>query len=70
LHPRPSVHVDAATASAVCLALGRRDEAIAWIEIGLREPGERKAAGMMRIDPRLTALRADQRFEALFARTV
>jgi DNA-binding winged helix-turn-helix (wHTH) protein/Tfp pilus assembly protein PilF len=68
LRPRRAAHIDATTASALCLALGRREDALAWLEIGLKEPSARKELGMIRIDPRLAGLRADQRFEAIVAR--
>jgi DNA-binding winged helix-turn-helix (wHTH) protein/Tfp pilus assembly protein PilF len=68
LRPRKVAHVDATTASALCLALGRRNDALAWLEIGMKDPSARKERGLIRIDPRLTALRADQRFEAIVAR--
>ena len=62
VHP---VHVDTATASALCLALGRRADALAWIEVGMRDKEARVMRGMLALDPRLTALRDDARFRAL-----
>jgi DNA-binding winged helix-turn-helix (wHTH) protein len=61
-HP---AHVDTATASALCLALGRRADALAWIELGMRDKSTRMTRRMFALDPRLFALRDDARFRAL-----
>ncbi|HEY0383328.1 MAG TPA: tetratricopeptide repeat protein [Candidatus Elarobacter sp.] len=61
-HP---AHVDTATASALCLALGRRDDALAWLELGMRDKSTRMTRRMLALDPRLAALRDDARFRAL-----
>ncbi|BDE05050.1 hypothetical protein WPS_03260 [Vulcanimicrobium alpinum] len=66
LRPRANAHVDTSTASALCLALGRRDAAIAWLEIGMRDRA-RSERGLIALDPRLASLRGDQRFKALVA---
>ena len=65
LRPRGDAHVDAVTASALCLLLGRREDALAWLELSNRDPGERFARKMLAIDPRLDALRDDARFRAV-----
>jgi DNA-binding winged helix-turn-helix (wHTH) protein/Flp pilus assembly protein TadD len=58
-------HFDTATASALCLALGRRDDALAWIELGMRDKSTRMTRRMFALDPRLAELRDDARFRAL-----
>jgi predicted Zn-dependent protease len=58
-------HVDPATAAALCLALGRRTDALAWIEFALRDKRERVTRGIFALDPRLAELRGDARFRAL-----
>ncbi|MDP9107091.1 MAG: hypothetical protein M3N49_14315, partial [Candidatus Eremiobacteraeota bacterium] len=58
-------HFDTATASALCLALGRRDDALAWIELGMRDKSTRMTRGMFALDPRLAELHGDARFRAL-----
>ena len=58
-------HFDTATASALCLALGRRDDALAWIELGMRDKSARMTRRMLALDPRLAELRDDARFRAL-----
>ena len=65
LRPNAHGHVDAATAAALCLALGRRDDALAWIELGVRDRKSRIERGMFALDPRLVELRGDSRFRAL-----
>jgi DNA-binding winged helix-turn-helix (wHTH) protein/tetratricopeptide (TPR) repeat protein len=60
-------HIDSATASALCLALGRRADALAWIELGLRGKKARTERGLYALDPRLSALRDDARFRALIS---
>ncbi|HTD33100.1 MAG TPA: tetratricopeptide repeat protein [Candidatus Elarobacter sp.] len=65
LRPRKGVHVDAATAAALCLALGRRDDALAWMKISLDDPHERISRKMNALDPRLAPLKDDPRFRAL-----
>ena len=60
-----AAHVDTATASALCLALGRREDALAWIELGMRDKEARVTRGMLALDPRLAELRGDARFRAL-----
>lgn len=67
LRPRDGEHIDAATASAVCLALGRRDDALAWLRLDLHDPRERVSRRMLSLDPRLAPLRDDPRFRALIA---
>jgi DNA-binding winged helix-turn-helix (wHTH) protein/Flp pilus assembly protein TadD len=69
LRPRAShnqdEHVDSATAAALCLALGRRADALAWIELALRDKRDRVTRGIFALDPRLAELRGDARFRAL-----
>jgi DNA-binding winged helix-turn-helix (wHTH) protein/tetratricopeptide (TPR) repeat protein len=65
LRPNGDGHVDSVTASALCLALGRRDDALAWLELNVRDPGERLARKMLALDPRLTGLHEDARFRAI-----
>jgi DNA-binding winged helix-turn-helix (wHTH) protein/Tfp pilus assembly protein PilF len=65
LRPNGDRHVDSVTASALCLALGRRDDALAWLELNVRDPGERLARKMLALDPRLTGLHDDARFRAI-----
>jgi DNA-binding winged helix-turn-helix (wHTH) protein/Flp pilus assembly protein TadD len=61
-------HIDAATASALCLALGRRADALAWVKLGLRDSKKaRTERGLFALDPRLTALHDDARFRALIS---
>jgi hypothetical protein len=67
LNPRDGDHVDTTTASALCLALGRRDDAIAWLKLNLRDPKERLGRRMLTLDPRLAPLRDDARFHALIS---
>lgn len=69
LRPRQTTRVDAATASAVCLALGRRDDALAWLAIDLHDKHGQRDRALIAIDPRLTALHGDKRFQALIARS-
>ena len=69
LRPRQTTRVDTATASAVCLALGRRDDALAWLAIGLRDKHGQRERALIAIDPRLVALHGDKRFQALIARS-
>lgn len=69
LRPRTTMDVDVATASAICLALGRREDALAWIAIGLHDKHGQRDRGMIAIDPRLTALHGDKRFQALIAQS-
>jgi len=59
-------HVDTATVSALCLALGRRDDALAWLALGMREKKARVERGLLVLDPRLAPLHDDARFRALF----
>jgi tetratricopeptide (TPR) repeat protein len=67
LHPDAAhpVHVDTATVTALCLALGRRDDALAWLELGMRDKDTRATRRLFALDPRLAALRGDARFRAL-----
>ena len=65
LRPSGDGHVDSTTASALCLALGRRTDALAWLELSVRDPGERLARRMLALDPRLSDLRDDARFRAI-----
>ncbi|HEY0394471.1 MAG TPA: winged helix-turn-helix domain-containing protein [Candidatus Elarobacter sp.] len=67
LRPRNDEHVDTATASALCLALGRRDEAMAWVKIGLKDAKTRGQRKLYALDPRLAPLRDDARFQALMS---
>ncbi len=67
LSPRDGDHVDTTTASALCFALGRRDDAIAWLKLSLRDPKERLSRKMLSLDPRLAAMRDDARFRALWS---
>jgi DNA-binding winged helix-turn-helix (wHTH) protein/Flp pilus assembly protein TadD len=67
LRPRDAAHVDTTTASALCMALGRRDDAIAWLKLELADPKERLARKMLSLDPRLTPMRDDARFRALWS---
>jgi DNA-binding winged helix-turn-helix (wHTH) protein/tetratricopeptide (TPR) repeat protein len=67
VRPREDDHIDTATASAICLALGRRDDAIAWVKLGLREPKARVERKLYALDPRLAGLREDERFRALMS---
>ena len=62
---KPGEHVDAVLASALCLTLGRRADALAWVELALRNKKERNERGLYALDPRLSALRDDARFRAL-----
>jgi DNA-binding winged helix-turn-helix (wHTH) protein/Flp pilus assembly protein TadD len=65
LRPRTDEHVDVATASALCLALGRRDDALAWLRLNLRDPHARFERQLFALDPRLAPLYDDARFRAL-----
>jgi DNA-binding winged helix-turn-helix (wHTH) protein/cytochrome c-type biogenesis protein CcmH/NrfG len=65
LRPGGDPHVDTVTASALCLGLGRRADALAWLELNVRNPGERLARKMLALDPRLTGLRDEARFRAI-----
>ena len=66
LRPRDAAHVDVATASAVCLALGRRSDALAWLKLGLlSDPEMQISRKLFALDPRLTALHADAQFRSL-----
>jgi DNA-binding winged helix-turn-helix (wHTH) protein/Flp pilus assembly protein TadD len=67
LDPSDSAHVDTTTASALCFALGRRDDAIAWLKLDLRDPKNRLGRRMLSLDPRLTPLHDDARFRALWS---
>jgi len=67
LRPRRGGHIDATTASALCLALGRRDEALAWLRLDLHDPQSRMSRRLLSLDPRLTPLRDDARFRALIS---
>jgi len=58
-------HMDTVLASALCLTLGRRADALAWVELGLRDKKSRNERGLYALDPRLSALRDDARFRAL-----
>jgi len=62
---KPGEHVDAVLASALCLTLGRRADALAWVELALRDKKSRNERGLYALDPRLSALRDDARFRAL-----
>jgi DNA-binding winged helix-turn-helix (wHTH) protein/Tfp pilus assembly protein PilF len=65
LRPRADKHVDVATASALCLALGRRDDALAWLQLNLRDSHARFERKLFALDPRLAPLKDDARFQAL-----
>ena len=67
LRPSDTGHIDTTTASALCVALGRRDDAIAWLKLNLRDPKERLGRRMLSLDPRLMPLRDDARFRALIS---
>lgn len=67
LNPRRSEHVDATVASALCIALGRRADALAWLQRDLRDPKNRLGRRMLSLDPRLAAVRDDARFRALWS---
>jgi TolB-like protein/Tfp pilus assembly protein PilF/tRNA A-37 threonylcarbamoyl transferase component Bud32 len=59
-------HVPAYEIARVHTALGRRDDALAWLE---RAYGERShAMAFLRVDPQLAALRDEPRFRELLAR--
>ena len=60
-------HVDSTLASALCLALGRRDDAIAWLKVGQKDPRARLSRGMLSVDPLLAPMRDDVRFRALWS---
>lgn len=65
LRPRKGVHIDAATAAALCLAFGRRDDALAWVKLSFEDPHERISRKMITLDPRLAPLKDDPRFRAI-----
>ncbi|HTD37128.1 MAG TPA: winged helix-turn-helix domain-containing protein [Candidatus Limnocylindrales bacterium] len=65
LRPRKGVHIDAATAAALCLAFGRRDDALAWVKLSFDDPHERISRKMITLDPRLAPLKDDPRFRAI-----
>jgi DNA-binding winged helix-turn-helix (wHTH) protein/tetratricopeptide (TPR) repeat protein len=67
LRPGGDPHVDTVTASALCLALGRRADALAWLELNVRDPGERAARKMLSLDPRLAGLHDEARFRAILS---
>jgi DNA-binding winged helix-turn-helix (wHTH) protein/cytochrome c-type biogenesis protein CcmH/NrfG len=67
LRPRDGGHVDTTTASALCMALGRRDDAIAWLKLNMRDPKERLSRKMLSLDPRLAPMRDDVRFRELIS---
>jgi DNA-binding winged helix-turn-helix (wHTH) protein/tetratricopeptide (TPR) repeat protein len=67
LRPRAG-HIDVITAAALCLALGRRDDALSWLAFGMRDRETRNARGLIQLDPRLASLRGDARFQALLDR--
>lgn len=68
LRPRRDEHVDDAGAAALCLALGRRDDAIAWLTLSIRhDPEAALSKKMLALDPRLDALHDDARFRALLS---
>jgi DNA-binding winged helix-turn-helix (wHTH) protein/Flp pilus assembly protein TadD len=69
LRPRANAHIDSTTASALCLALGRRDDAIKWLAIGLQDHAMKVERKMIAIDPLLDSLRDDERFQALLTRS-
>jgi DNA-binding winged helix-turn-helix (wHTH) protein/tetratricopeptide (TPR) repeat protein len=66
LKPGDPEHVDASTASALCMLLGRREDALAWLQI---EIAHHSQTPMLRrlfaLDPRLVPLHDDPRFRAL-----
>lgn len=66
LRPRVAETVDPTTAAALCAALGRRDDAIAWLTLQMRhDPEARLSKRMLALDPRLDSLHDDPRFRAL-----
>ena len=67
LRPHDGGHVDTTTASALCMALGRRDDAIAWLKLNMRDPKERLSRKILSLDPRLTPMRDDARFRDLIS---
>jgi tetratricopeptide (TPR) repeat protein len=63
---RRDIYVDGYNLAWMCSALGRKDEAIRWLETAYAErSGEIYA---VKVDPTLDALRGDPRFEALVKR--
>ncbi|MDB5070712.1 MAG: hilA 8 [Candidatus Eremiobacteraeota bacterium] len=67
LRPRDGGHIDTTTASALCMALGRRDDAIAWLKINMRDPKEHLSRKILSLDPRLAPMRDDARFRDLIS---
>jgi DNA-binding winged helix-turn-helix (wHTH) protein/Flp pilus assembly protein TadD len=68
LTPREdAVGIDKTTTAALCLALGRRDDALGWLRLSMRDPEAHASRKMLAIDPLLKALRDDARFRALIS---
>ena len=67
LRPRDPQHVDTEMAAALCILLGRRDNALAWLRLGLRDPKARIERKMLALDPRFAAVHDDARFRALWS---
>ncbi|MBV8748790.1 MAG: hypothetical protein JO103_03645, partial [Candidatus Eremiobacteraeota bacterium] len=67
LRPHDAEHVDTQMAAALCIALGRRDDALTWLRLGLRDPKTRVERKMLALDPRFASVHDDARFRALWS---
>ena len=67
LTPRAKAREHAVLYAALCSRLGRRDEALEWIQIGLQDEDTKEERNLLPADPELAEIATDARFKALLS---